>query len=757
MGLENVFQPPTPFEKESAPVEEPPTPAAEPASTVELPTPAEELRRPIEKSKQPPNELQVDLHESQLLTDDDQSVNESLPRAGKSRLMSVSELSLEIRRNEAFTPIEWSRTSSMNAKTTMSGVWASALKQINRKMDAMNAAKAQSARPETRADQAKPRRNSKEASPKRRRTKERVSTTAKENDSQEIHPSQSPESLSLLQKSLMEHGFGRRSVQTNPLRSPSTEHFHRPNAPTPNHGMHSGGSMNPSFVASSPAPSALPQGPAVPVVTVSTASAERRKGSLTTHDFMTEATRVMAMIRANGKNPGGLSTAQEAIEESEQEISRYEEESTQDQFSRPPSREGVDLRQIREPKPINARILNHLQKFQETDAFDLEDMSLRLEQSLNADLPEHDRSRELAGIEDVEIDEDVLQQRKRKYCPPSATDEESKSLSTRSIPTGTSQNSQAKGILPSDVVSHLIPQQVNGLTFDPMRRQWVKTEDSEGDPFEDIPDLSVDEKQDTSAMGLDLTAQHSVQPTPFRTSAARSVTTPQPRPVVISSTPRSRSMLFTSTPRERSLVRHPTPQQGFGLQLSALSEFTVSNDQPMHFEVSYVGPRAHSSALHQVQGTFALATENLVKGITEAEPCEPYWESIRRLVLREKGLNTVHKLNEFCPRLEYLDVSVNGLCQLDGIPPSVRTLTIQGNRLSDLTSWGQLSNLQYLDVSGNDLETLNGFESLVHLRELKASDNNIRHIDGIKNMDGLLSLKLDHNALVAVDFEDSDL
>ena len=62
-------------------------------------------------------------------------------------------------------------------------------------------------------------------------------------------------------------------------------------------------------------------------------------------------------------------------------------------------------------------------------------------------------------------------------------------------------------MLASDLVSHLIPNQVNGFKYDRRRNQWVKDEVEEpqlpaaepeegDDPFRDIPDLSVDELQE---------------------------------------------------------------------------------------------------------------------------------------------------------------------------------------------------------------------------------------------------------------------
>jgi Leucine-rich repeat (LRR) protein len=196
----------------------------------------------------------------------------------------------------------------------------------------------------------------------------------------------------------------------------------------------------------------------------------------------------------------------------------------------------------------------------------------------------------------------------------------------------------------------------------------------------------------------------------------------------------------------------------YSFHLSPLADFTVNQiDDPLHLELSYIAQRTQPSSLRQVHGTFALAAEDLVKHITDVEPYEPYWEHIRRLNLRDKGLITLHRLNEFCCHLEELDVSGNELGQLSGAPSALRDLRVQRNCISSLTAWGHLVNLQYLDVSGNHLESLDGFSGLIHLRELRANNNKIRNIDGVLDLNGLLRLELRRNELTMVDFEGSEL
>lgn len=707
---------------------------------------------------------------------------------------------------------------------------------------------------------------------------------------------------------------------------------------------------------------------------------EGRRRSLTTQDFLDEATKIMSMIRAKGKYKGGLASVEESDMASATNADEtYTEESSRENLSRPPSRDGVDIRKLREPQQLDPRIASHLRKFEDKDDTELlmgaSVMSLHLnkEQKVRANKKEGGGEVE-SSPPNTRIRGDTRIQRKRKLSQSDDdqpnredlltvdTQATSGSLNGHSIPTASSNNSNAKGVIPSDMVSHLIPEQVNGMVYDRSTHTWVKKktggsmngsrDDSEDDPFGSIPDLSVDELEemmrlqrlgspngkasqrstgqgarisntrsnpdqpesqpldarprtrdgatsvpDSSSVQSKLTRFTSSGPRPetratswgsdgltgnakqdpdgadrnqrlkdieheIKLHEGRTHTLPrrpegsgcQPRVVTISfssplvshvaypedddgevneqksrpsqgksSGPEGNSHAIPNPPGgepqrgrqlkhsvsvtgpshrtsldgkpfighsisrideqneettdELSLVRQDTPtplsngvhksviyppsagpDSSYSFHLSPLPDFTVHQiDDPLHLEVSYIAQRTHPSSLRQVHGTFALAAEDLVKHITDAEPYEPYWEHIRRLNLRGKGLITLHKLNDFCPRLEELDVSENELGQLSGAPSTLRNLIIQHNCLSNLTAWGHLVNLQYLDVSGNQLESLDGFSGLIHLRELRANNNKIRNIDGILDLNGLLRLELRHNALTMVDFEGAEL
>ena len=214
--------------------------------------------------------------------------------------------------------------------------------------------------------------------------------------------------------------------------------------------------------------------------------------------------------------------------------------------------------------------------------------------------------------------------------------------------------------------------------------------------------------------------------------------------IVATPAPFSNSMVISHPPS-------PGPQPSISFHLSPLADFTMHQvDRSLnHGEFTR---REGLLASYEVQDRFSLATQQLVKHLTDIEPYEPYWDLIRCIDLQNKGLATLHRLQDFCQRIEELDVSNNSLDQLDGVPSNIRNLKICCNQLSDMTAWGHLQNLQYLDISRNQIRSLKAFQALFHLRELKADHNQIESLEGISGLDGLISLSLRGNALSKVDF-----
>jgi protein NUD1 len=226
-----------------------------------------------------------------------------------------------------------------------------------------------------------------------------------------------------------------------------------------------------------------------------------------------------------------------------------------------------------------------------------------------------------------------------------------------------------------------------------------------------------------------------------RRSISVIVTTPAPK--------REVSMVFAT----------PRPSHEIGtLTLTPLSDFTIhQEDESFGLDVSYVASRQRYTLGEGQQRTLSLSIKALVEKITEVEPYEPFWENLKQMELREKSLTTLHKLDEFCGKIEELDASHNQISQLSGAPTSVRHLRMTHNCLSDLTAWNHLINLQYIDISNNEIDSLSGFKCLVHLRRLRADNNKIRSLDGIGQLDGLLSLRLRGNLLESIDFSGTRL
>lgn len=190
------------------------------------------------------------------------------------------------------------------------------------------------------------------------------------------------------------------------------------------------------------------------------------------------------------------------------------------------------------------------------------------------------------------------------------------------------------------------------------------------------------------------------------------------------------------------------------LSLSPLSDFTMHQaDQSCGLEVSYVVGDRYLATGDGSKKIMSKAIQNLVEKITEVEPFEPDWECMDELDINNKQLTTLHMLDEFCTGVVTLNASNNSIEHLDGVPECVRNLRITHNHLSELTAWGHLMNLQYVDVSHNQIGSLNAFKDLVHLRSLRADHNQITSLDGIKMHDSLQVLRARGNLLRDVNLD----
>jgi len=270
---------------------------------------------------------------------------------------------------------------------------------------------------------------------------------------------------------------------------------------------------------------------------------DSRKASLATKDYMEEANKVMEFIRAKGKPKPVLPKIQEPEDVSELDpdaiLDLEVDDSTKDSFSRPPSREGrVAPRPDRRHAQHDSKIADHLKKFHEPDDLDILTSTSALgtlqladnkasEEAALVPVPEEGESAE--AQEQSDIDESMQSDppgmrilnendKKRKY---SATDTDTQNInsdsSRRTIPTTSSTASGQRGLISQGTVS--LPDTIGVMTFDHEKKTWVKQnikapklpqpiaspeskaggpEFSEADPFDDIPDLSIDELREAS-------------------------------------------------------------------------------------------------------------------------------------------------------------------------------------------------------------------------------------------------------------------
>lgn len=270
-------------------------------------------------------------------------------------------------------------------------------------------------------------------------------------------------------------------------------------------------------------------------------SGDGRKPSVTTADFFNEAKQIMQLIRNQARPQSSHGILEEAEDDEGGAVKPPVDESTIDEFSRPPSREGGSLRPLREPAQVDARVVSHLRKFEDTDDLGLalpsSVKSMHIKESLDPSLSpdksqqgeiEHESVRvqsdppnvRIRVQSDVHARVDDIRSDKNKTTSSTATrsygsQSSSGPSSGRSVPTGSSQGSRgsgAKAVIAPEVVSHLLSDTVGGMTFDHKKQAWIKHKGSQDSKkldshsrsgsditenlFEDIPDLSVDESQE---------------------------------------------------------------------------------------------------------------------------------------------------------------------------------------------------------------------------------------------------------------------
>ena len=232
-----------------------------------------------------------------------------------------------------------------------------------------------------------------------------------------------------------------------------------------------------------------------------------RKPSVTTADFHKEAQEVMQLLRMQGRPLARLS--EDAAEDKDtcsgDNTSFLGHESTKDNFSRPPSRDGSKPKQ-KERKQNSKRVISQLQKYKENDepglvlSASLE--SLKLAQDDGRYRGDNHRAHPspLVDAQEAEVQESGSVHSRASSDP----------STQRSIPTNSSKSSCRKAVIPPEAVAHLLTTDVAGMTFDQINQRWVRCESpkrpsqvewsphpasilTEEDVFAKISDLSMED------------------------------------------------------------------------------------------------------------------------------------------------------------------------------------------------------------------------------------------------------------------------
>ncbi len=264
---------------------------------------------------------------------------------------------------------------------------------------------------------------------------------------------------------------------------------------------------------------------------------DSRKRSVTTQDFLDEALKIMDFIRTKGRPTSGLGSLEETEAESELVEDSAEQLPSSLTFERPPSREGR-LSAWTEPNKhqLDSKVVNHLQKYQEKEQetfLNSSVNSIRLSRMRGVTTPDGesvvieqndiritDNPNRHLHMDDVENDPINSQPRTNN------TQQSTGSSVAHTVATSASRWSDHVATLAPEAVAHLIPQEVAGMSFDREKNIWVRQKspskeihrekddnsgmnESEEDPFDSIPDLTVDETKEQ-----DIKAGSPVRPQP---------------------------------------------------------------------------------------------------------------------------------------------------------------------------------------------------------------------------------------------------
>lgn len=158
--------------------------------------------------------------------------------------------------------------------------------------------------------------------------------------------------------------------------------------------------------------------------------------------------------------------------------------------------------------------------------------------------------------------------------------------------------------------------------------------------------------------------------------------------------------------------------------------------------------------ISQIDSSFSHSMSQLVKAFTDKYPNQLLWDKLESIDISGTLLESLARLNVICPSLKTLNASRNNLSVVQGVPVSVTDFNVSNNKLTNLSNFGGLRNIQYLNISNNNIGSFTCLSHLIHLRELNANGCAISNLKGLSSIDGLLRLSIQENQLTELDGHD---
>lgn len=571
-------------------------------------------------------------------------------------------------------------------------------------------------------------------------------------------------------------------------------------------------------------------------------SKDSRKPSMGTKDYLEEANKVMEFIRAKGKPLAHLTTIRSEPEKDEDVDEGFDPDSTKDSFTRPPSRERtrkprVDPRHARH----NSRVASHLRKYRDEDDTDnLTNISAAFgPSSVKGDISPADSISRRNSIsivyEEQESNppnmrilnhEDTLRKRKHSVSTVEGStgnqrpqSQDSSRHSTQNTFPTSSSTSGPKGVIPSGTIS--IPDQVAGLTFDKEKKLWVKklqaSEEqprspvTDDDPFDSIPDLSVNETRENAAK----VATKTVPAVKANDKQPRVVTIAFSSPVVsavnyvniseddIESLPREEDLPVDDSEIDASdvsVIRHSPKEDNTAhpveeIHISELEQIQAPAYQPRTIspieerdeeveatnmslvpvtrsvEMIATPQRAvikhHRSAFRAPSilcltplSDFTLHQVDVGKNpdlsyVSERKHPQALRQAHGTLSLAVdqlvKAITNAAGGELFWDKLRLLDIAPGPLTSVHSLKkycPVLEEVTISDNKIEHVT--GLPKTIRTLDLHNNMLTDLTSWSHLANLQYLDVSGNQLESLDGFSSLVHLRSLKANNNRITNI-------